>query len=52
MEKTRDNGYELQQERCHLAIKFFHSENNQSLEQAPQGYGTVPVTGGFQDAIG
>lgn len=27
--------------------KFFHSKNNQSLEQPPQGCGTV--TGGFQD---
>jgi len=31
---------------------IFYSENNQSLEQSPQGCDRVPITGGFQDAAG
>lgn len=28
------------------------TESSQSLKQPPQGCGRVPITGGFQDAIG
>ncbi|KAK4810867.1 hypothetical protein QYF61_008839 [Mycteria americana] len=54
MEKTRGNGCKLHRERFHIDIRktFFYSENNHSLEQLPQGYGKVPIAGGFQDTIG
>jgi len=31
---------------------IFYRGNSHSLEQPPQGHGRVPITGGFQDAIG
>ena len=36
----------------HYKRENFYSENNQSLEQPPQGHGTVPIARGFQDATG
>lgn len=35
-----------------LYEEFIYSENNQSLEQPPQGCGEVLTTGGFQDVFG
>lgn len=53
MEKTSDNEYKLHQERLSLDLgKKFYSENNQLLEQPPQGCGGIPITGIFQDEVG
>ena len=47
------NGYKLHWERFYLEIRknYFYSENNQSLEQPPQGHGRDLIAGGFQDAM-
>lgn len=36
----------------HYKQDIFDSENNHSLEQPPQGHGTVPITRCFQCVIG
>lgn len=43
-----------QQEEINLNVKdnFFYIENNQSVEQPPQGHGGDPITEGFQDTTG
>ncbi|KAK4831003.1 hypothetical protein QYF61_014574, partial [Mycteria americana] len=38
--------------RCRYKKEIFYAENNQSLQQPPQGCGGVSITGGFQDATG
>jgi len=44
-DKTVGNRYKLHQKRFHLNAgkKLFYSENNQSLEQPPQGHGRVVI---------
>ncbi|GAB0186318.1 hypothetical protein GRJ2_001097100 [Grus japonensis] len=51
MEKTWGNGYKLYQEGFHHKTGNFYNDNS-SMEQPPQGFGRVPIVGGFQDAVG
>lgn len=53
MEKTSGNGYKLHWEMFHLNVrKKNFTKNNLSLEQPPQGYSRVLITGGCQHVIG
>lgn len=52
METTRGNRYSLNGRGFISTYEtMFYIENNQSLEQLPQGRGGVPIAGGLQDAI-
>lgn len=52
IKKTRSNRYKLHWERFCLDIRKIYSKNNHLLEKPPQECGEVPITEGFQNAIG